>query len=759
MENEKDLFRGSDLTPDTDNTDSGSLPFFDYRVSKTDVGAEPFFADGENAGSTDSGSLPFFDYRVDKTETDVGAEPFFADGGNADNTDSAADSGSLPFFDYRVDKTETDVGAAPFFADGENADNADSAVDSGSLPFFDYRIDKTETDVGAEPFFADGENADNADSTVDSGSLPFFDYRVDKTETDVGAEPFFADGENADNADSAVDSGSLPFFDYRVDKTETDVGGENADTDDTAADPDDRDIKLFVKPSPAGKSGDGSSAATTIMPKIPRSPLNPKEEYGVDYGGSGVYADSSPTIGMDLAKTDEKTKEKTDQKTEKAPDYALPDPEQFFRTEADEKPMHITQGSGGNARTLARRERIRDLKRDAAVRTAGQLFGAVLLVLSITGLSVFLAYYVVRGALDFVGVDTNDFVTQVSIPPAATTEDIAEILHNNGIIDMPELFVLYSRLTGKEGEYLSGDFTLRSTMHYGGIADVMLKPKYYEEIVTLQITEGMTSDDIGALLEENRICTADDFREYYKAKQNVYNFEKRLEVSADKCYQLEGYLFPDTYEVYVCEEMDAELSALSDEEVKSARNKMKEAAKTAAQKMYSAFNNTITKEMYRRMYDMGMTLNDTVTLASMVQKEAATEEDMELVASVFLNRLRNSTEFPKLQSDVTLLYAENYIRAHIQRQDTSAYQSLLDAYNTYASDGLPPGPICNPGLDAVMAVLNAPDTDYFYFCADTTTLQVYYATTITEHEANLAMIGLNAGDAQAVHRDGEENAG
>jgi UPF0755 protein len=448
--------------------------------------------------------------------------------------------------------------------------------------------------------------------------------------------------------------------------------------------------------------------------------------------------------------------------------YDLPDPEQFFRSNrserdergfADEKPMLVAQGGGAGAMVIARRERIRDLKRDAAVRTAGQIFAAVLLVLVITGLSVFLAYYVVRGALDFVGIDTNDFATQVTIPPAATVEDIAEILHNNGIIDMPELFVMYTRLTGKEGEFLDGTFTVRSTMHYGGIADVLMKPKYFEEIVTLQITEGMTADDIGILLEENRICSAEDFREYYKSKLNVYNFEKRVTAASDKCYQLEGYLFPDTYEFYVCDELDEDLSALSDEDLAKARKKMKEAAKTAAQKMYAAFNNTVTKEMYRRMYDMGLTLNDTITLASMVQKEAATEEDMELVASVFLNRLHDSENFPRLQSDVTLMYAENYIRAHIRRQDESAYQSLLDAYNTYASDGLPPGPICNPGLDAIMAVLNAPETDYYYFCADTTTLDIYYATTISEHEANLAMIGLDAGDAQAVHRDSDNNEG
>jgi UPF0755 protein len=587
-------------------------------------------------------------------------------------------------------------------------------------------------------------SASGIEKALDSGDYsdyaPFFDYRraaAPEIESTEIAEPelpaFYAFGER--EYDSGLDS-----------ETET---------------------KPLNEPEFVFEYNSADAEATAIMPKIPRTPIAPREEYGEDYGGAGAaFVDATPTIGMGVIKSANPGKPQETDQNPPQNNYELPDPEQFFRSNRnerddpdfeDEKPMLIPQGGGTGALQIARRERIRDLKRDAAVRTAGQIFAAVLLVLAITGLSVFLAYYAVRGALDFVGIDTNDFVTQVTIPPAATTEDIAEILHNNGIIDMPELFVMYSRLTGKEGEFLNGTFTVRSTMHYGGIADVLMRPKYYEEIVTLQITEGMAADDIGALLEENRICSAADFREYYKTKLNIYNFEKRVTAAADKYYQLEGYLFPDTYEFYVCDELDEDLSLLTAEDADKARKKMKEAAKTAAQKMYAAFNNTITKEMYRRMYDMGLTLNDTITLASMVQKEAATEEDMELVASVFLNRLHNSESFPQLQSDVTLMYAENYIRARIRPQDESAYQPLLDAYNTYASDGLPPGPICNPGLDAIMAVLNAPQTNYYYFCADTTTLQIYYATTITEHEANLAMIGLNAGDAQAVHRNSEDN--
>lgn len=376
-------------------------------------------------------------------------------------------------------------------------------------------------------------------------------------------------------------------------------------------------------------------------------------------------------------------------------------------------------------------EQKRKIKNKQSRRTFAHIFGSILLLVFIISVSSFFSYYVVRSALDFTGIVRNEFEVEVEIPENATTEEIAQILKSNGIIDMPELFVFFSRISNADGNYLNGLFSLDSTMSYSNLISSLQKVNRVSETVTVRIQEGMTSVEIGQLLEENLVCKASDFEYYYKNKQNNYNFEKRVLLNSKKFYQLEGYLFPDTYEFYIVDEMT------TDEDVDTSVY-----AEIAAKKIFSNFNSKITKEMYKKINEMGFTLDEFMTLASMVQAEAGTVEDMMLVASVFLNRLNNNDLFPKLQSDVTILYAENIIKPHVSLKNESIYMPIIKAYNTYESDGLPPGPICNPGMDAIEAVLNAPASDYYYFCANEETLEMYYASTVSQHELNLVTAGL-----------------
>jgi UPF0755 protein len=180
-----------------------------------------------------------------------------------------------------------------------------------------------------------------------------------------------------------------------------------------------------------------------------------------------------------------------------------------------------------------------------------------------------------------------------------------------------------------------------------------------------------------------------------------------------KFYQMEGYLFPDTY--YFYEDMDPE---------------------QVCQKIYMNFDTKMTDERYERMDELNLTLDELITFASIVQKEAATEDAMTMVASVFWNRLNNQDAFPLLQSDPTRLYSENVIKPHMDVYD----QVIIDAYNTYVSTGLPPGAICNPGLDAIDAVLEAMDSPYFYFIANVNTGQTYFSETLEEHNEKQELI-------------------
>ncbi len=395
-------------------------------------------------------------------------------------------------------------------------------------------------------------------------------------------------------------------------------------------------------------------------------------------------------------------------------------------------------------RLQLRQMKIRYEKQRQHIRTFAFIFIGALLCVGILAVSAFFSKYIVTYALDLTGIVTNDFRIDVIIPEDADTETIAAILGENNIISSPKFFTFFADLTEKEEKpykFNAGTYTLSSTMSYMTILSTLQADTYEEKIVSIRIVEGMTAREIGELLEENCVCFADDFEKYYKNIQNNYDFERRLSESSSKYNQMEGYLFPDTYEFYVVQAMeDKSLHGQNSEEALAMYENSEENAEEAAKKMYKNFNEKMTRIMYKKMGEMNLTLDEVITLASMVQKEAASVEDMYYVASVFLNRIRNSETFPQLQSDVTVLYVENDIRPYLT--NNTRYNIIAKAYNTYECKGIPAGPICNPGLDAIDAVLNAAETNYFFFCANEETGEVFYAETQEQHEENLVLAGL-----------------
>lgn len=346
-----------------------------------------------------------------------------------------------------------------------------------------------------------------------------------------------------------------------------------------------------------------------------------------------------------------------------------------------------------------------------------------------------------NAVLDYTGINTTEFEVVIELPENPTLDQVAKILESNGIITDTKFFkMIVDRKEKKDKKpynFVGGQFTLSSAMNYGTIIDTLLASK--NETITVEVTiiEGMTAVEIGELLEANAVCRAEDFVQFYRDKIDVYDFERRVLQSSLKFNQLEGYLFPDKYEFYVVNE----LRDNPDKKIDTTK-----AAGVAAKKIYSNFNSKITKTMYKRMNEMGLTLDELVTLASMVQSEVGNIEDMRMVASVFLNRLHNSETYPQLQSDVTYFYVRDFIEPYYDDYDLAMpLQKIADSYDTYVATGIPAGAICNPGLDAINAVLDPADTDYFYFCSNEETGVTYYAKTVEEHEANLAFIA-NGGE-------------
>ena len=419
---------------------------------------------------------------------------------------------------------------------------------------------------------------------------------------------------------------------------------------------------------------------------------------------------------------------------------------------------------------VAARMRLNYERQKQSTRTLAYILVALLLCAAILGAAAYASTYIVKWALDFTGVASADFKIDVTIPDDADIETVAAILSENNVISDAKFFKMYADFADKikgsdtKKDFIPGKYTVSSTMSYSTLLSILRTKVNTQKTVTVRIVEGMTAREIGELLEENNICFAEDFEKYYKNIQNKYDFERRVKENSLKFNQLEGYLFPDTYEFYVVNSMETggkpEKGQTVDEAYEKMKKESEENALEAAKKMYSNFNSKMTRSMYKKMGEMHFTLDDTVALASIVQKEAASEEDMGMVASVFLNRIRSSAEYPYLQSDVTVLYVENDIKPYIKGSDASK-QRIYDAYNTYTCHGIPAGAVCNPGEAAINAVLYAPETPYYYFCANKETGEIYYAATQAEHEANLRLAGLTAGEQTSPmpYGEGEEGNG
>lgn len=372
-----------------------------------------------------------------------------------------------------------------------------------------------------------------------------------------------------------------------------------------------------------------------------------------------------------------------------------------------------------------RKKRRKKKKYTNHTRTMGHVFLGVVLSVAAICVGVFLAWKVIVGLMDYTGMAKKSHEADIVIDSTMNVDDIAETLHENGIIEMPWLFKTYINMKGEAEGFLDGEYTVNSTMSYSNIITLLKTVRQYTNTVTVMIPEGYNAQQIGQLLEENLVCRADDFEKYYRSKLEKYDFEEQITVTENRFYALEGYLFPDTYEFYVIDDLPDKPSMDTSQY-----------AKQAAEKMYSNFQNKITKKMYARAKELGMTFDEVVTLASIIQKEGTNEENMANISSVFHNRLENMYEYPHLQSDTTDNYIEDVIRPNIPSSSLALYENVITAYDTYTCEGLPAGPICSPGLEAINAALYPAETDYYYFLSSSDGV-FYYASTVEKHEQNI----------------------
>lgn len=273
----------------------------------------------------------------------------------------------------------------------------------------------------------------------------------------------------------------------------------------------------------------------------------------------------------------------------------------------------------------------------------------------------------------------------IDIPSGSTVSKISQILYENELIRNKMLFKVIVKLSEKAPEFKSGKYLLNQTYSNNKIINLLASGKIYQDGIKITIPEGSTSNEIIDILVSKNLGSRENYEELIKTPELFYKEFSYL--NEDDITSLEGFLYPETY--YFNEK-------LSEKEILS--------------NMLSAFKNIYSDKFKQKQEELKMTLQQVVSLASIVEKEAVEDVDRPTIASVFYNRLE--IDMP-LQSDATIQYI------FPERKKIVTYNDLkIDSpYNSYKNKGLPPTPISNPGVKSIESTLYPDDTDYIYFVA------------------------------------------
>lgn len=321
---------------------------------------------------------------------------------------------------------------------------------------------------------------------------------------------------------------------------------------------------------------------------------------------------------------------------------------------------------------------------------------------------------------DVFAIGRSDEVVKISIPNDATTDSIIDILADEGLIKQKYFCKLYYELIdfvknfNKKGEpkqpvYLSGVYYVEKNLGLEGFLTEFREIQGTADTITLVFPEGWSVYQIFDKISEFGVCSKDQLITSLKEAAFDYGYISEIPDDINRTFKLEGYLYPDTYEFY--EESNAN---------------------SIIRKFLDASEAKWTDEYEQQRIALGLTRDEVIIIASIIQREAANSEQMSLVSSVLHNRLNNSVSWPLLGCDSTANYITSYVRPNVSTSDAIAYEQ---SYDTYISQGLPPGPICNPGDAAIRAALFPSDTDYFYFRHDKYG-KIYMAETQAEHDQN-----------------------
>ncbi len=336
---------------------------------------------------------------------------------------------------------------------------------------------------------------------------------------------------------------------------------------------------------------------------------------------------------------------------------------------------------------------------------------ALAVLLFILGGAAGALYYYYTGLLEPVEPAAEDEYIIVDIPSGANTETIASILEHENLIQNQFAFRYYARSRDIGHSFAAGTYRLSPSMHASRIAEIITAGDVYAETTWFTIPEGYTVKQAAEKLEAEGLVDSSIFLELAAnpSETILENYPYLQDINDPQIdYLLEGYLFPDTYEIYT--------TADEEEIIKLMLNRMDGALNSAAAE---------------RAGELGHTLHEILTLASLVEREAAVDHERDRIAGVIHNRLAVGQ---RLQIDATI----QYILGETKEFLTYADLEIPSPYNTYQNAGLPPGPIAAPGRASIEAALYPEDHDYFYYNYKYDgTGEHYFSYTYEEHLRNV----------------------
>ena len=411
-------------------------------------------------------------------------------------------------------------------------------------------------------------------------------------------------------------------------------------------------------------------------------------------------------------------------------DSQLENEEETFESNIDEETLVIPVQEDPDSEETdiprrRRRESVKPTKKKKKFRFVRFLV-TLLILLALLGVGGFYGYRYAESALQPIDPSSKQYV-KVQIPEGANSQEIGSILEKSGLIKHGLLFTAYVKYKNYS-DLKSGYYNLQKSMSTEDLIKALQKggtPEPQEVVyANLTIPEGFTLEQIAQTVaqlqgEFKEPLTAEAFMAKVQDEnfiaQEVAKYPKLLESLPAKDsgvrYRLEGYLFPATYTI----KESTTIESLIDE-------------------MLATMDKNLSPH-YATIKEKNLTVNELLTIASLVEKEGAKTEDRKLIAGVFYNRLNLGMP---LQSNIAILYAEGKLGQKISLADDVAIDTTIDSpYNVYTNIGLMPGPVDSPSLDAIESSINQTKSDNLFFVANVQDGKVYFATTKEEHDKNV----------------------